>query len=174
MGMDLTFSTDFLVENKTVPVLIMDDAGRVLYDVNIPEPPKGMEASAYFDSLRRHEMGKNPPIRFNEVGQTIYYSESRRLRELREAMAELIEAFISETVINSASVPVLLLVSYRPALLSLQCFTPQSGPINNNLNLAQGGSGQRLHSILHGFSSCYFVLFLLIACHSSLGREQTK
>ena len=120
MGMDLTFSTDFLVENKTVPVLIMDDGGRVLYDVNIPDPPEGMEASAYFDSLRRHEMGKNPPIRFDEVGQTIYYSESRRLRELREAMSELIEAFISETVINSASVPVLLLDSSATRVVKSQ------------------------------------------------------
>ena len=65
-------------------------------------------------------MGTNPPIRFEEVGQTIYYSESVRLRELREAMSELIESFISETVINSASVPVMLLDSTATRIVKSQ------------------------------------------------------
>ena len=119
-GMDLTFSTDFLVGNKTVPVLILNDDGEVLYHVNVPPPPLGSDREAYFDSVRVHQMGTNPPIRFEEVGQTIYYSESVRLRELREAMSELIESFISETVINSASVPVMLLDSTATRIVKSQ------------------------------------------------------
>ena len=120
VGMDLTFSTDFLVGNKTVPVLILNDDGEVLYHVNVPPPPLGSDREAYFDSVRVHQMGTNPPIRFEEVGQTIYYSESVRLRELREAMSELIESFISETVINSASVPVMLLDSTATRIVKSQ------------------------------------------------------
>ena len=34
-GMDLTFVTDYLWSNSTVPVLIYDDYGRKLYDINL-------------------------------------------------------------------------------------------------------------------------------------------
>jgi signal transduction histidine kinase len=101
-------------------VLILNDNGEVLYHVNVPPPPMGSDREAYFDSVRVHQMGTNPPIRFAEVGQTIYYSESVRLRELREAMSELIESFISETVINSASVPVMLLDSTATRIVKSQ------------------------------------------------------
>ena len=110
-GTDLTFITDFLFSNKSVPVLIYNDLGKVLYSVNVDPPPPNVDRKAYFDSLRTTVMGGNQPIRFEEVGQTIYYAESIRLTELKEAMSELIESFISETVINSASVPVVLVDS---------------------------------------------------------------
>ena len=119
-GMDLTFAGDFLVNNNTVPVIITDKKGKVLYHVNVPPPPPNMVEEAYYDSIRRTEMSRNPPIRFDEVGQIIYYAESVRLRKLREAMDELIESFISETVINSASVPVLLMDSTATRVIKSQ------------------------------------------------------
>ena len=111
LDVDLTFVSDFLFNNKSIPVLIVDRAGDVVYKVNLPPPPPGLEERTYYDSIRKEKMSRNPPIRLDEVGQTIYYAESLRLQELREAMAELIESFISETVINSASVPVMLVDS---------------------------------------------------------------
>ena len=119
-GTDLTFVGDFLVNNKTVPVIITNRKGEVVYKVNVDLPPSGMAEQAYYDSIRRTQMSKNPPIRFEEVGQTIYYAESVRLRKLREAMDELIESFISETVINSASVPVLLIDSTATRIVKSQ------------------------------------------------------
>ncbi|MDA0729309.1 MAG: HAMP domain-containing sensor histidine kinase [Bacteroidetes bacterium] len=121
-GMDLTFISDFLFSNKSVPVLIYNDEGKVLYNVNVAPPPSNVSRQEYFDSLRINVMGKNPPIRFEEVGQTIYYAESLRLTELRKAMADLIESFISETVINSASVPVLLVDSTGTKIVKSQGF----------------------------------------------------
>ena len=91
-GTDLTFAGDFLVNNNTVPVLITNKAGEVVYKVNVDPPPAGVAERAYYDSIRRTQMSRNPPIRFEEVGQTIYYAESVRLRKLREAMDELIES----------------------------------------------------------------------------------
>ena len=119
-GTDLTFAGDFLVNNNTVPVLITNKAGEVVYKVNVDPPPAGVAERAYYDSIRRTQMSRNPPIRFEEVGQTIYYAESVRLRKLREAMDELIESFISETVINSASVPVLLIDSTATRVVKSQ------------------------------------------------------
>ena len=119
-GTDLTFVGDFLVNNKTVPVLITNRDGDVVYKVNVDPPPPGMSEQAYYDSIRRTQMSQNAPIRFDEVGQTIYYAESVRLRKLREAMDELIQSFISETVINSASVPVMLIDSTATRVVKSQ------------------------------------------------------
>ena len=120
VGTDLTFAGDFLVNNNTVPVLITNREGKVVYKVNVDPPPAGVSEKAYYDSIRQTQMSRNPPIRFEEVGQTIYYAESVRLRRLREAMDELIESFISETVINSASVPVLLIDSSATRVVKSQ------------------------------------------------------
>jgi len=119
-GTDLSFAGDFLVNNNTVPVLIVNRDGDVVYKVNVDPPPSGVSEKAYYDSILRVDMAFNTPIRFEEVGQTIYYAESVRLRKLREAMDELIESFISETVINSASVPVLLIDSTATRVVKSQ------------------------------------------------------
>ena len=101
-GMDLTFVTDYLWSNSTVPVLIYDDYGRKLYDINLES------GLTNFDSLRDEMASSFSPIRFEEVGQTVYYDESLRLKDLKTAMADLISSFVSETILNSASVPVIM------------------------------------------------------------------
>lgn len=107
-GMDLTFITEYLWSNKTIPVLIFDQNDHLLYQINIPPAPKHMKAEAYIDSLRGVMSATGAPILLEEVGHTIYYNESSRFTELRSVMEDLINSFISETVINSASVPVLM------------------------------------------------------------------
>lgn len=108
-GMDLTFVTDFLWSNKTVPVLIYSDAGELVYSMNTN--------TTNYDSLRTAMESRFEPIRLEEVGQTIYYNESMRLRRLKEAMSELISSFVSETVLNSASVPVIMTDSTRASVI---------------------------------------------------------
>ena len=48
-GTDLTFVGDFLVNNKTVPVIITNRKGEVVYKVNVDPPPSGMAEQAYYD-----------------------------------------------------------------------------------------------------------------------------
>lgn len=104
-GMNLTFVADFLLSNKSVPVLVFRDNGELVYSMNT--------STTNYDSLRTAMEARFEPIRLDEVGQTIYYDESLRLRRLKEAMAELISSFVSETVLNSASVPVIMTDSTR-------------------------------------------------------------
>jgi hypothetical protein len=95
--MDLTFITDYLVvELRRFRCLIYDAADELLYQVNIPE---GLS----LDSLKRSMSFANEPIVFNNVGHTVYWDESVRFSELKDVMQDLINSFISETVINSAS-----------------------------------------------------------------------
>jgi signal transduction histidine kinase len=151
-GMDLTFVTDYLWSNKTVPVLIYDDSGRKLYDINL-----GAKVSN-FDSLRDEMASRFEPIRFEEVGHTVYYDESVRLKELKEAMAELISSFVSETILNSASVPVIMTDFERTEVLNsrgiaqktladpelLQLRLSKMADINPPLEVVLPGEGRRL------------------------------
>lgn len=109
--MDLTFVTDYLWSNKTIPVLICDARDSILYRINLP--PTRMFDTQYTDSVRKVMAERNAPILLRDVGHTIYYNESYRFSELKSVMQDLINSFISETVINSASVPVILTDSTR-------------------------------------------------------------
>jgi two-component system, sporulation sensor kinase D len=104
---DLTFITQYLWTNTTIPVLFCDEANRVLDYVNLPEG-KGADR-AYTDSLFTAIKTKgNAPIALSEINQKIYYDDSRLFTQLQSTMDDLIHSFISETVINAASVPVLV------------------------------------------------------------------
>lgn len=114
---DLTFVTDFLWNNTTIPVLIYDDGGTLWNSVNLP--PGRDNDSLYIDSLFHAVKTKNPPIALAEVNQKIYYDDSRIFSQLQSTMDDLINSFISETVINSASVPVIVTDSTKTRLLKL-------------------------------------------------------
>ena len=107
-GMDLTFVTDYLWSNKTVPVLIYTNSGDRLFSINLGDAVAQNASDAEYDSLRDQMASRFDPIIFEDEGHIIYYDESTRLKELKLTMAELISSFVSETVMNSASVPVIL------------------------------------------------------------------
>ncbi|MDG2209002.1 MAG: HAMP domain-containing sensor histidine kinase, partial [Flavobacteriales bacterium] len=112
-GMDLTFVTDYLWSNRTIPVLIYDEDNALLYDLNV-------STDVDRDSLRQAMASQNEPIRFEDVGHTVFWNESVRFSELKEVMQDLIDSFISETVINSASVPVVMTDSSRTEVIRFQ------------------------------------------------------
>jgi signal transduction histidine kinase len=112
---DLTFITEYIWSNTTIPVLIYDDHGRLWNSVNLPE---GRETDKqYIDSLRTAVKQKNEPITLAEVGLKIYYDDSRLFKQLQATMDDLINSFISETVINSASAPVLVVDSTQTKVI---------------------------------------------------------
>ena len=88
-----------------------------LFSINLGDaiPPEASDAE--FDSLRDMMASRFDPIRFEDEGHVIYYDESLRLKELKKAMSELISSFVSETVLNSASVPVILTDSTKTEIL---------------------------------------------------------
>ena len=112
-GMDLTFVTDYLWSNRTIPVLIYDENNALLYELNV-------STDVDRDSLRQAMASQNEPIRFEDVGHTVFWNESVRFSELKEVMQDLINSFISETVINSASVPVVMTDSSRTEVIRFQ------------------------------------------------------
>ena len=133
--MDLTFVVDYLWANQTIPVLIYDRSGKLLFRVNVAEEVNP-------DSLRDAMFLENPPIVYPDVGYVIYWSESVRVSELREAMDGLIASFVSETVMNSASVPVVMTDSTRTEVIRFQ-----------RVDSAEVSQPARLKALLDGMSS---------------------
>jgi hypothetical protein len=102
---DLTFISNLISNNSTIPVLLFDDKGNLTISANLDEPDSN---KVYIDSLMTAARSKNNMVLLTQVGQKIYYDDSRLFRQLQTTMNDLINSFISETVINSASVPVVV------------------------------------------------------------------
>ncbi len=113
-NMDFTFILDFIKNNNTIPVLIYDDLGNLTATANLDQPQENTE---YIDSLIIAAKSKNNTVPLPEVGQQIYYDDSRLFTQLQSTMNDLINSFISETVINSASVPVVVTDSTQSIIL---------------------------------------------------------
>jgi len=114
---DLTFVTDYIWGNSTIPILIYGAEGKLMYSANLPDGKSG--TPGYVDSLFAVMREKYAPIRFPDVGLEVYYNDSYLFMELQETMDDLIHSFISETVINSASVPVIVTDSTQTKVVSV-------------------------------------------------------
>ena len=111
---DLGFYLKVVSDNTTVPVIITDEKRRFKSSRNVDEYivkdtlllRKEVEAMADL----------HPPIEIVVYGaqrQYLYYKDSRVFTELQEVMDGIIGSFISETVMNTAAVPVILTDSTR-------------------------------------------------------------
>lgn len=116
---DYGFLMRVVRNNTTVPVILADEAGDPISHRNLD--PAKKDSAAYL----RKEMEKmekaNEPIEIELHGgrkHYLYYRDSKLFRQLKEVMNELIRSFISETVVNTASVPVLLTDSTRDSVIA--------------------------------------------------------
>ncbi len=106
---DLSFYLKVVSDNTTVPVVITDAQGQVKFHRNLDslvaaDPGRLRQAVAEMAERR-------PPVEilvYGEQKQYLHYQDSRLLRELQEVMDGIIRSFISETVMNTAAVPVIL------------------------------------------------------------------
>ncbi|MFZ6050493.1 sensor histidine kinase [Halocola ammonii] len=114
---DLTFVTELIWSNTTIPVMIFDESGRKMLDKNLPEDKQNDQQ--YIDSLKTVIEEKEQIIEFDIASdkQYLYYNDSYIFEELQVVLNDLINSFISETVMNSASVPVILTDSSRSEVI---------------------------------------------------------
>jgi signal transduction histidine kinase len=116
---DLTFVTELIWSNTTIPVMIFDESGRKMLDKNLPEEKQNDQQ--YIDSLKIAIEEKGQIIEFDIASdkQYLYYNDSYIFEELQVVLNDLINSFISETVMNSASVPVILTDSSQSKVLRI-------------------------------------------------------
>ena len=105
---DYSFLLKVVADNTTVPV-ILTDANEVPITSRNLDPEKSKDSTYLLQQLKIMKAVQKP-IEIVVIGDTknyLYYKDSRLFTELKEVLDDIIQSFISEVAINSASVPVI-------------------------------------------------------------------
>ena len=109
---DISFYIDVISSNTTVPLIITEPNGNITASINVPDSIGQLknisdlgESRYEYDSVSLPYYGK----RYLKV----YYQEDPAYIDLHGVIDNLIQSFFQETVINSASVPVIITDSTR-------------------------------------------------------------
>jgi len=103
---DYEFPLDVLTQNKTIPLLICDNKNELKEFRNIDSSL--VKDAPSIEKLRLQFEKEYRPIAFPEVDIVVYYSNSYMYKKLRQTIDDLVSSFFNETVINTASVPVIV------------------------------------------------------------------
>jgi nitrogen fixation/metabolism regulation signal transduction histidine kinase len=106
---ETTFFLDIVSSNTEIPMILTDDTGKILGNRNI-DLPKGAKIFSDIPAGMRNGFLVYPPILIDfKVGKNyIYYKDSNLFSKLKQTLNDLLENFISEVVLNTASTPVIL------------------------------------------------------------------
>ena len=123
---DYTFVLKVVADNTTVPVILSDDEGNVVSYRNL-EGENVDPASLKEQMMQMGEL--NEPIQITIFGgrkNYLYYKDSRLFAELKHVLDDLVKSFISEIVVNSASVPVLFMDESKTVVLNYGNIAPET------------------------------------------------
>ena len=97
---DLNFFLSIIGENNTIPVIITDEAGKIMNARNIR-----IDSVTYLEGKLKEEFSIYPPIvvKYLDTQIYVYYSDSNIFSQLKKVLDDLIRSFFSEVVLNSAS-----------------------------------------------------------------------
>ena len=108
-----SFYLQIIGENETIPVLVLDENDQIMNYRNF-DLEEGIDTTAFLMSQLDLMKNKDEPIELiihvtKKLKWTykLYYKDSKIFSELKIVLDDLIQSFISEIVINSASVPVI-------------------------------------------------------------------
>ncbi len=105
---DITFYSEIISGNTTIPVILTDAEGNISSAKNVDFDPS--EVRVLSPELRE-QFSTYKPIAFDYYAGNInyfYYSDSKPFTEIKQILEELIQSFITDVVVNSASVPVIV------------------------------------------------------------------
>lgn len=106
LNANLGFVNNIITDNTTIPLIVTDQNGNILNTANL-EGKENNKAYLKRELALMKKAYKPLEIQVGSEVQYLYYRDSKIFRELRSTMDDLINSFISETVISSASVPVI-------------------------------------------------------------------
>jgi len=105
---DITFYSEIIADNTSIPVVLTDEKGKILSTKNVDFNESKVRVMN--DSLRK-QFTIYKPIKFSYFGGNknyFYYKDSRLFSDLRKYLDDLVKSFFSEVALNSASVPVII------------------------------------------------------------------
>lgn len=93
--------------NNTIPVILVDEGGNIITHNHFPE---GADLKAEVERLKQRKRFVDASYEVNGElkKQTAYFDDSIIFSDLKGTIDDLLSNFISETVINAASVPVII------------------------------------------------------------------
>jgi len=100
------FPLDVLTQNKTIPLLIFNTKNELQLAGNIDSATE--KDPVRIEELRLQYEQEHKPIPFPDADIVVYYSNSYMYKELKQTIDDLVSSFFNETVINTASVPVIV------------------------------------------------------------------
>lgn len=116
---DYTFVFEVIRNNTTIPVIVTDASGKITMHKNLNSDLAKDTAylAAQLDSMR---LQHNPIEMDIYAGKKnfLYYKDSKIFSELKQVFNGLIQSFINEVAVNSASVPVIYTDSTRMNILA--------------------------------------------------------
>lgn len=117
---ELTFLLDIISKNTSIPVIITDANGKIVDYHNIERDSLPTEAKLQSELQLMKEHFRPIEIDvYEDVKQFLYYRDSRIITDLETVLDDIINSFINETVINAASVPVILTDSSQTRVLNV-------------------------------------------------------
>lgn len=114
---DLTIYTNILLSNTTIPLILTDENGEVITTINLDER---FSAYTHVEGELAEYFSKYQPLPFPIYGgkRYIYYQDSKVYTELKNVLDDLLDSFISDVVVNSANVPVIVVDSAGNELIA--------------------------------------------------------
>ncbi len=115
---DLTFYTDIIADNNTIPVIITDGNRNILLSKNVDFDQNAVKVLSG-DLLQEYSV--YPPIDVNYLSKTknlLFYKDSKIFTGLKEVLEKQVKSFLSEIVTNAPSVPVIVTDSSRKHLIA--------------------------------------------------------
>lgn len=115
---DISFYTDIINKNTSIPVILTDNEGIINSARNTDFDPDTIKM---MNRQLRKEFSVYPPIKINYYHGNmnyIYYKDSKLFTEVQLVLNNLVNSFFSEIVNNSASVPVVITDSTRTQVIN--------------------------------------------------------
>jgi len=113
----LNIYTKIILSNISIPIIITDQSGRIVFSANLPENQIKHE---YFDDEMQRIYSKYDPIPIkliNNKMQYLYYTESLIYTELYTMLETLFNTFLTDIVTNAVSAPVIIINEDRTRIL---------------------------------------------------------
>jgi two-component system, sporulation sensor kinase D len=115
---DLTFYSDIISDNNTIPVILTDENRKILECLNVDFNKDSVKVVSG-DLLKEYSV--YPPIEINFFGKNknlLFYKDSKIFTGLKEVLEKQVKSFLSEIVTNAPSVPVIVTDSSHKHLIA--------------------------------------------------------
>ena len=121
-GGDISFYGRIIEENTTIPVLLVNSENIITSHNNLDlngDSPVNLEGKPFTGEIKEQFSVYDPiPITYEGYVDYLYYQDSWLFTNMRRVMDDLIDSFLSEVVINSANVPVIITDSAKTHIIA--------------------------------------------------------